>query len=382
MRIGIDARILQETLRGQGQYTHYLIKYLARRAPENEYIVFFNGLRRGKIFSSDLPSNVRQVWCHVPGTLLKPCWEIFRRPPVESFIGKVDVFHSPFNYTFVHHTPLPSVAPRVVTFNGMAHPSTIWDHYDERRINAWFREIARTSSRIICVSEMVRKDLESRVAVPSDVVRVVHYGVSDMFKPIDDTDARARVLARYGLGGKRFILYVGAAEKNKNLTGLLEAFALYRKKNNADALYLVLAGSIDAVYQRLIKEVSATEISRHVLFPGFIGHDDLPAVYSAAAVFVLPTFSEWFGIPILEALACGTATVASEHCGALEAVGDAVITFDPTHPEEIAQALSRILQDPGLRALLREKGMARARACSWEQTADKTLAVYRQACAR
>lgn len=382
MRIGIDARILQEPLRGQGQYAHYLIKHLMRRAPENSYTLFFNGLRQGRGILQDPPSCLRQVWCHLPGTFLKPCWEWMHWPPVESFIGEVDVFHNPFNYNFVHHTPLPSRAPRVVTFNGMADPSTIWDHYDGRKINRWFDEISKTSAKIICVSDMVKENLLRRVKVSEDVLRIVHYGVGEEFKPLHDPERIIAVRARYGIKGNRFVLYAGAAEKNKNLSGLLDAFAMYREQNRSDDTCLVLAGCIDAAYQRIMQEANAKNLSGCVLFPGFIGHEDLPLMYCAAQAFVLPTFLEWFGIPILESLACGVPTIASKHCGALEAVGDAVVTFDPFKPEEIAQALHRVLHDTDLRATLVEKGIQRVRACSWDVTAEKTLAVYKEACAR
>lgn len=379
LRIGIDARILQLERRGQGQYVYYLIKTLAKTDHGNAYSVFYNAGKRGEFAFKDLPANFSQKWVRVPGRILKPLWQHFDFPKVESFLGRQDIFHHTFNFNFTYFTPVPSKAKMVVTFNGMADPSTIWKSYDIRPINRWFEVIAQKAAKIIVVSESVRQDLLKRVKVADEKLEVIYYGVSDYFTPDIDSAFCEGVLERYGLNGKQYILYVGAADKNKNLSGLLRAFNLLRAKDGFSDIYLVMAGKIDELYRQLIAEAAQLDLRERVIFPGYIGHEQLPCIYHSASLFVLPTFHEWFGIPLIEAMACGTPVAAARSCGIPEVVGDAAVLFDPQDLQAMADCLTRLLTDAKLRENLREKGIQRAQEFTWQKTAEKTLAVYRKA---
>ncbi len=254
MKIGIDARVLQEPRRGQGQYVYYLIKELLGLDDENEYILFYNGLKTGLFVFDESTPRLRQIWCNMPGTVLRQTWSRFRFPLVEYLIGDVDIFHNPSNFSFTHYAPIPSRAKMAATFNGMADPAAIWEKYDRNKLDAWFREIARTASIIVAVSEMVKKDLLRRVYVPEEKIRVIHYGVSEEFRPISDTKALDAVLSKYSLAGKRYLLYVGAAEPNKNLNRLIDLFCAISKKAGIESLHLALAGKIDNFYRALINK--------------------------------------------------------------------------------------------------------------------------------
>ena len=232
MKIGIDARFLQGPRRGQGQYVYYLIKELLQAGPENEYVIFYNGLKTGKFAFDKATPRLRQVWCNIPGTVLRQTWSGFRFPPVEYLIGDVDLFHNPTNFCFTHSAPIPSRAKMVATFNGMADPATIWEKYDQNKLDAWFREIADKASIIIAVSEMAKKDLLRRVHIPEERIRVIYYGVSEEFKPINDARAVNAVLSKYHIAGKRYLLYAGGSEPNKNLAALIDVFCILSK--NAD----------------------------------------------------------------------------------------------------------------------------------------------------
>lgn len=381
MRIGIDARILQSERRGQGQYVYYLARELIKLGNENECLLFYNGFKKGEFaFSGDIP-NFKQVWSGIPGSLLKPLWSHCKFPPIECLLGKVDIFHHTFNYNFTHYTPVPSYAKSVVTFNGMADPSTIWDssRYNLKEIDRWFRIIAKSAARIIAVSAMVKDDLLKRVDVPQDKIRIVYYGVDERFRREPDPAIMDEVLIRYGLKGMRYIFYAGAAEKNKNLSGLIEAFRMIMNKPALEDIRLVLGGSIDENFQRLILKVRDLGIDKRVMFPGYISHDYLPYVYRGAQAFVLPTFREWFGIPVLEAMASGVPVAASKNTGALEVAKGAVITFDPFDTRDIADALAKILTDSSLRRDLIDKGIKIASGFSWKKTAEETLSVYKEA---
>lgn len=383
MRIGIDARALQGARRGQGQYAYYLIRELIKSGRDNEYLLFYNGFKKAEFaFSEDIP-NLKQVSSGIPGSLLKSLWSYCKFPPIEYLLGKVDIFHHTFNYNFTHYTPVPSYSKSVVTFNGMADPETIWDSakYNTKEIDRWFRIIAKSSARIIAVSAMVKDDLLKRVDVPEEKIQIVYYGVDERFRRVPDTDELGQVLAGYGLKGIKYILYAGAAEKNKNLPGLIEAFRMIMNKPDLEDVRLVLGGSIDENFQRLISRVKDLGIDKRVIFPGYISHEYLPYVYRGAQAFVLPTFREWFGMPVLEAMASGVPVAASKNTGALEVVGDAAVTFDPFDARDIASALEKILTDHSLRQDLIEKGIRSSSGFSWKKTAEETLAVYREVCA-
>ncbi|MDD5729771.1 MAG: glycosyltransferase family 1 protein [Candidatus Omnitrophica bacterium] len=382
LKIGIDARILQLERRGQGQYVYYLAESLFEIDKEDIFLLFYNGFKRGNFAFPVNKVNFKQVWSRAPGRIVQPLWEHCNFPPVESFVGKLDVFHNPFNFNFTYYTPIPSLARMVATFNGMADPQTLRAGLksDElAKINRWFEVIARRASRIIVVSRMVKEDLLRRVKIDEKKIKVVYYGVNDEFSPVQDRKKLEGVLEKYNLNGKRYLFYAGAAEKNKNLFSLLEAFSLIRKNSRFESVWLVLAGGIDEAYRLVIERSKQLNLSDRVIFTGYIGHEDLPYVYNAAEAFVLPTFYEWFGIPVLEAMKCGVPVIASKNTGALEVAGDAAVTFDPLDTQELAYCMEKVLGDPGLRNKLKEKGLKIASGFPWEKTARETLEVYKEA---
>ncbi|HAH20747.1 MAG: hypothetical protein A2Y00_07340 [Omnitrophica WOR_2 bacterium GWF2_43_52] len=380
MRIGIDARVLQNERRGQGQYVYYLIQELIKLGRHDEYLLFYNGFKKGRFaFGEDIP-NLRQVWASIPGSLLKPLWSRCKFPPIEYLLGKVDVFHHTFNYNFTHYTPVPAYAPSVVTFNGMAPPETIWDsaQYNLKEIDRWFRIIARSAAKIIAVSRMAKDDLLKRVNVPEEKIRIIYCGVNENFMSTPDPLQTDLTLVKYGLKGARYIFYAGAAEKNKNLDGLIDGFRMIMGKPGIDDIHLVMAGSIDDNFQRLMRKVKELGLDKRVIFPGYISHESLPSLYRGAEAFVLPTFREWFGIPVLEAMASGVPVVVSKNTGALEIVGDAAVTFDPFDTRDIAAALEKIVRDRPLRRDLIALGLKRVSGYSWKKAAEETLSVYKE----
>ena len=381
MRIGIDARFLQGPRRGQGQYVYYLIKELLGLDAGNEYILFYNSLKTGEFaFNKDTP-RLRQVWCNMPGTVLRQTWPRFRFPPVEYLIGNVDIFHNPCNFCFTHYSPIPSRARMVATFNGMADPSMLMEKCDRKKaekMDAWFREVAAEASVVIAVSEMVKKDLLRRVYIPEEKIRIIYYGVSEEFRPIKDPGIINTVLSKFGLAGRRYLLYAGGAEPNKNLEALIDAFRALSKNAGMEGLHLALAGEIDNFYRALIERAKALGIAHKVIFTGYISHDDLPFIYNGAEAFVLPTLIEWFGIPVLEAMACGVPVITSKNTGALEIVGDSAASFDPANQKEMASSIGAVLGNKSLRLSLRERALERVKGLSWKETARQTLAVYKE----
>lgn len=379
MKIGIDARILQASLRGQGQYVYYLVKRLIAIEPRNEYRLFYNGFRKGRFLFDEKNAYLKQIWCRIPGNMLKMSWRYFSFPRLENFLGRIDIFHNSFNFSNTFYAPIPSRAPMVTTFHGMADPRQIWAKPDEKELKRWLETIARRSRRIIAVSELAARDLLRRVTISKERIRVVYHGVDSAFRVIDDRTKVESVLAKYGLANRKYVLYIGASDKNKNLSGLLRAFKNVIQKHGDKISNLVFVGPADEGYDALKKESKSMGFEREVIFTGFAAHDDLPYIYNGACLFVMPTFYEWFGIPVVEAMACGIPVVASKNTGALEVANDAAVTFDPFDTDGLTFALNLVLADKALRACMIKKGLAVAGKLTWDRMARETLKVYEEA---
>jgi glycosyltransferase involved in cell wall biosynthesis len=202
---------------------------------------------------------------------------------------------------------------------------------------------------------------------------VVYEGVNVGYRPLNAGEA-ADTAAGHGLPAG-YILFLGSVEKRKNVHGLLQAYARLRQMGEQRPLVIVGLRRSSAAIEQPLREL---DLHPHVIFTGYLPDQDLPAIYSAADLFVFPSLYEGFGLPPLEAMACGTPVVCS-HAGSLpEVVGDAAITVDPHDIEGLAEAMRRVLDDQVLRQELREKGLARARLFSWEKAARQTIEVYQQ----
>ncbi|MGC8875397.1 MAG: glycosyltransferase family 4 protein, partial [Chloroflexia bacterium] len=238
------------------------------------------------------------------------------------------------------------------------HLSTLWN--------------VRVATRVIAVSQATRDDLIRHYRTVPDRVHVVHHGVSPRFRPTQDPGVRAR----YGLP-ERYFLYLGTLQPRKNLERLLAAYA----RLPAGAPAFVLAGGRGWYFERIARAVAAHNLGERVLFPGYIADADLPAVLSGAVAFVYPSLYEGFGMPLLEAMACGTPVIASRSSSLPEVVGDAGLLVDPLSVEALQEALQRILEDEPLREALRARGLERARLFTWERCAHETLGVLEKALA-
>jgi len=221
----------------------------------------------------------------------------------------------------------------------------------------------------------VKADVERHLRLPPERVRVVPLAAAPSFRPLEDATKMAAVRAKYDLP-ERFILNVGALEPGKNQATLVRAFRRLRRGGVEQAL--VIAGPPAWRYERLLRLVDRLGLTDEVRFLGYVPAEDLVALYNLADLFAFPSLYEGFGLPPLEAMACGTPMVCSNAASLPEVVGDAAITVDPYDVEGLAQAMHRVLTDASLREELRAKGLAQAKQFTWERTARETVAVYRQ----
>jgi glycosyltransferase involved in cell wall biosynthesis len=237
------------------------------------------------------------------------------------------------------------------------------------------RSIAK-ASRVITVSEFSRGDIVTSYGVRPEKVTVIPLGAGESFRPLESARTEG-VLARYGLR-PGFLFSLGRLNWRKNLERILLAYGRLRSSGAADTP-LVIGGKRDYGGDEALRRMRLSEVGSSVRWVGLIPDEDLPAFYSAAACFVYPSLFEGFGLPALEAMACGTPVVTSDRAALPELVGDAAMVVDPESVEALAEAMTRVLTDATLAADLRRRGLERSRRFSWRETARRTLEVYREA---
>jgi len=233
--------------------------------------------------------------------------------------------------------------------------------------------VARADA-VIAVSRHTARDLERLLGVPPERIHVVPNGVDGRFRPLSRREVE-RFRHRRGLP-ERFILYVGTIEPRKNLETLVRAYAELLRQDPRAAIPLIIAGGRGWYYEGVFALVERLRLETVIRFPGFIDHRELPLWYNAATLFVFPSLYEGFGLPVLEAMACGTPVVASNASSLPEVVGEAGLLVEPCDVEGLAESMRRVLMDTGLREELCARGRARASEYSWHATAMQTTAVY------
>jgi glycosyltransferase involved in cell wall biosynthesis len=369
-RIGINAHLLaqEESHRRAGisRYIHNLLLHLYRTDPESDYTVFLNN-------RCTLTLPYRQRHSRLPTR--NPWWRIFWEQcvqPLEVRTAGIQLLHSPVNVQPLF-LPCGSVVT-VMDLSFMVFPETLRtpQRFYQRVFTRWS---AQRANHLIAISNRTARDLNQFFAVPADRVSVVFPGVDTAHRPIKDEAKINHFRQRHSLP-ERFILFIGTLEPRKNLLTLLEAYAEFRRQTHTGHK-LVLGGAPGWFYQPVLAAVEDLGLGTDVMFPGFIPDDELPLWYNAADVFVYPSLYEGFGLPPLEAMACGTPVIVSSASSLPEVVGDAALLASPHKPEEWAMALSSLCNDAGLRNALATRGPQRAQQFSWKRTARETAKVYR-----
>jgi glycosyltransferase involved in cell wall biosynthesis len=279
-----------------------------------------------------------------------------------------DLFHEPQQITPVL---VKTHCPRVLNIHDVfytAHP--LLAPYLRRCL----ARSCRLADRVITCSDYSKNEIVERLGAQAGKVSVIYNALSDRWKP---SKKRSSVSERYGLEENGYILYVGGYDPRKNLLTLLSAFKQIIKRHPGQMLAMV--GEKIKQYEQVRSRVESLGLVENVKFLGLIPHDQLPALYTQASLFVMPSLSEGFGYPPLEAMACKTPVVSSNATSLPEVVGDAGLLVDARKPEELAYAMQRILDDAGLRRRLVQKGVKQAKRFSLKNSAEKMLEVYREA---
>lgn len=366
MRIGIDARLMYHQPAGISKYTWKLANALSRIDRDNEYLVFQHRKHTEALINQ---ANFKRE------TLYTPAHNRLEQPLLALELRRhhLDLLHST---DFI--PPLRSAIPSVITVHdlGFLH----WPHFLTKDSAAYYGQIDRAvrhAKHIIVPSQNTKQDLIGLLGVPGERVSVIYEAADGRYQPLPLVETRAAMRKKYGLP-ERFVLAVGTIEPRKNITGLLQSFHHLRTRYNVKDTALVLAGKKGWLYDEVGVKVAELGLTDSVIFTGRVTDEELHELYVAANVHVHPAFYEGFGLPPLEAMACGTPTVVSNTSSLPEVVGDAGLLVDPNNFEELAVALHRLLTNPELHAEMREKGLRRAQCFRWHTAALQTLEIYKQ----
>ena len=256
--------------------------------------------------------------------------------------------------------------------------------YSKKMLGQWpspfkTRQTALRARKVITVSEFSARELVELYGLKREHIRVVPNGVSDDFAPRRDDPAMAELRKRIGLKAEHYVLFIGGADPRKNHQVFLEAAEMVRKK--LGPRMLVLVGSPIHPFGNYEESARRRSLTEKVLCPGRLSTNDLQLLYSFTDLFVFPSLYEGFGMPLLEAMACGAPVLTSNSTALAEVAGDAAVLADPQDARALGEAMIRVLEDEPLRAALKIKGFDRAKQFSWGQAGAKTVALYRELCA-
>lgn len=373
--IGFDATPL-EVVRPSGisRYTAHLLDALVARPGRWRYALLASRTLAGLLGAGTLDRTGGPVG---PGFPVRSVWMQLVLPRILERL-RPELCHFT-NYI----APLAVTCPYVLTLHDMTlfkHPTA-----QPRRTLVLVRAImpraARRAAAIITSSKSGRADAIATLGLAPDRVHVVYGAAGPAFQPMrgagDAADAR-RVRQKYGLD-EPFLFFVGTIEPRKNLERLVSAFLAARRRGRPE--HLVIAGQLGWKYRRLLDQIGPWRAGAPVRLLGYVPDEDLPALYRLARAVAFPSLYEGFGLPIVEAMACGTPVITSNRSSMAEIASGAAVLVDPTDSEALSEAIVRVLQDEALREALRAAGLARAAQFSWARAASETAAIYDAACA-
>jgi len=362
MLIGVDAsRAIAARPTGTEVYSQRLIRALLESESPHRFRLYF----RSHPPTGEFPGADQRVipfpraWTHA-----RLSWEMAHRAPDALFVP-------------AHVLPLIHPRTSLVTVHDLGYLRFPAAHPPRQRLylDLSTRWNARVAAHVLADSQATRADLVARYGTSPDKITVAYPGRDEALAPVRDPSAIQAVKAHYGIDG-RYFLYLGTLQPRKNLSRLIAAFGRLR----SDAV-LVLAGQRGWLYQDLFAQVRRLGLEGRVYFPGYVPDQDKATLMSAALAFVFPSLYEGFGLPVLEAQACGCPVITSTTSSLPEVAGEAAVLVDPADVEGIAAALERAAADPALRATLIERGFSNVRRFSWGASARTVLGAIEQCAA-
>jgi glycosyltransferase involved in cell wall biosynthesis len=365
MNIGIMLRHIESQRGGIGTYTVNLLRNLFPSDRENRYFLFYRN--SAAIGRYDGHPNVREI---VVNSRTNLTWDQIAVPRAAKE-HKIDLIFNPklsvpifasCKVVFVMHGGDWFVFPENYRF---------WDRaYHKLSTPAYFRR----ADSIISVSNSASADIVRHTGVDPRKLVTIYHGVGEHFSPIEDDRRRGTLRQKYNLPEK-YLLYVGQIYPMKNFSGILKAFSALRK---TVPYKLVVVGKPALKFEKELKLIDTLGLQEDVIRIGWVADEDLPAIYGMATALVFPSLYEGFGIPIIEAMACGCPVLTSNRGATAEVAGDAALLVEPTEVASISEGMHRLIEDADLRERLIAKGLRRCRDFTWENCAKRTIALFRK----
>ncbi|MCF8218510.1 MAG: glycosyltransferase family 4 protein [Bacteroidales bacterium] len=373
MKIGIEGqRLFREKKHGMDMVALELIRNLQRLDTENEYVIFI----KPDMDNACLQESENFKIVELKGSFY-PYWEQVKLPKAVKAEG-CDILHCTSNTAPVNiNIPMAVTIHDIIYLEGLKLSKAGGSLY--QRLGNMYRKwnvprVAKNARKIITVSNSEKKRIDQHFGYEKDKVDVVYNGVSEHFKKIDSQKELSEIRKKYDLPEK-FIFFLGNTDPKKNTRNVLRAFDHYLSKNQAIPLVMLDFGEENL--KDILKEIGKPHLRKHIHLTGYIINSDLPAIYNLSEVFLYPSLRESFGIPMLEAMACGTPVITSNTSSMPEIADDAAYIVDPSKPESISLGIYRLLNNHSLRNKNIQKGFKRASEFSWRDTAEKTLKIYK-----
>lgn len=361
MNIGIDASSLtNRPFSGVGKYVYHLLESLAALDNQNKYYVCYklSRLKKFRLFKRPQQKNFSlKIINHPFDFILHSRLDLFHGTdvfvPDSSSLSKIATFHDIF----------------VILFNDFSS-----EHFRKKKEEDYKKALEK-ADYLISISECTKRDLISHFKVPENKISVIYSGVTKNFYPRPEEEI-TRILKKYQIHND-YMFFVGTLQKRKNLDRLLEAYHKI-SKNHFKQLVLVLAGEPGWGGQEFISKIQDSKLENKVRLLGYVPEEDLPALYSGAKLFFFPSLYEGFGLPVLEALACGCPVLCSNTSAIPEVAGNAAILADPLDVDKLTQEGLKLLTDENLRQALRQKGFEQIKKFSWEKMASEIIFLYKK----
>ena len=374
MNIAIDVRTINNKQSGVGFYVRYLVEALGKIDKKNSYFLITNNQEEEVL--GEFAQNCRflATWFSNENHVLGDLWENFFLP-LRLFWNQIDIFHGP---AFL----IPSLyrhRASVVTVHDLvaySYPHTIPIKY-KYYMRMLIRAATLRADKVLVDSYSVKNELMDRLKVPEEKIHVVPLGVSPSYRVVNNRNLIKSVKEKYGIK-KDYILQVGNIEPRKNLPRLFNAFSLVKEKTN-NSYQLVNVGKKGWLYKEIFEMLNKYGLQEDIIFTEYVPEEDLVLLYNGAELLAYPSLYEGFGLPILEAMSCGTPVITSNVSSMPEVAGKAALLIDPLNGEEIAWAIHKVLTDTELKNRLKNSGLERTAFFSWEKTARQTLEVYQEA---